>query len=49
MKPLFTEEEIKTIINDIPCLILTIIIGLIEEYFNGNLDIDQLIILLENL
>ena len=48
MNPL-TDEEIRALINDTPSLILTIIIGLIEEYFNGNLDIGQLITLLEHL
>jgi|GEM_PF-5914397 len=48
MNPL-TDEEILALINDTSSLILTIIIGLIEEYFNGNLDIDQLITLLEHL
>ena len=49
MKPLYSDEEINIIIADEPDIIITIILGLIDDYFIGLLDIDQLITLLENL
>jgi len=44
MKPLYPDEETNE-----PNEILEIIIGLIDDYFKGYLDIDQLTILLVNL
>ena len=50
MKPLFsTEELINTILNELPRSTLLIIIGLIEDYFDGYIDEDLLTTLLKHI
>lgn len=49
MKSLCTDEEVQAIVNREREQILTLIIRLICDFLDGNLDIDQLIALLENI
>ena len=49
MIPSYSDEEINATVTSEPNDVLEIIIGLIDDYFKGYLDIDQLTILLVNL